>query len=216
MRLLHLSDIHGRLSVVRRIVRSLLSEDFDLVVVSGDVTDYGHYEEALTILESLTELAPVVFVHGNCDFDDVLEISRDNVICAHRRKLSVKGLVIAGVGGSTITPFATPSEYPEEVLSRWLDAIEPPVHVLLTHVPPKGTPLAVTMTGIDAGSEAVRRAVERLQPAVCCCGHIHEARGTARLGATVIVNPGPAAGGYFAVIELDSEVNVELRRVSMR
>jgi Icc-related predicted phosphoesterase len=41
-----------------------------------------------------------------------------------------------------------------------------------------------------AGSTAVREAIERFQPALGLHGHIHEARGTKRLGRTLCVNPG--------------------------
>jgi uncharacterized protein len=40
------------------------------------------------------------------------------------------------------------------------------------------------------GSTAVRRAIEAYQPMVGLHGHIHESRGIARIGRTVVINPG--------------------------
>jgi Icc-related predicted phosphoesterase len=40
------------------------------------------------------------------------------------------------------------------------------------------------------GSEAVRRVLERHQPMLGLHGHIHESRGTVRLGRTLSINPG--------------------------
>lgn len=44
------------------------------------------------------------------------------------------------------------------------------------------------------GSTAVRRVIEDLQPMVSLHGHIHESRGTTKIGRTVCVNPGSDYG----------------------
>jgi Icc-related predicted phosphoesterase len=43
---------------------------------------------------------------------------------------------------------------------------------------------------IGAGSTAIRRAIEKYQPLVDLCGHIHESRGTTKIGKTLVINPG--------------------------
>jgi len=42
------------------------------------------------------------------------------------------------------------------------------------------------------GSKAVRAAIEETKPALALHGHIHEARGHARIGNTLCINPGSA------------------------
>ena len=42
----------------------------------------------------------------------------------------------------------------------------------------------------SAGSTAVRELIERYQPVLGLHGHIHEGRGTTKIGRTVCVNPG--------------------------
>jgi len=42
------------------------------------------------------------------------------------------------------------------------------------------------------GSKAVRTAIEETKPALALHGHIHEARGHARIGSTLCINPGSA------------------------
>jgi Icc-related predicted phosphoesterase len=41
-----------------------------------------------------------------------------------------------------------------------------------------------------AGSTAVRSMIERYQPLLALHGHIHESRGSAKVGRTLCLNPG--------------------------
>ena len=80
----------------------------------------------------------------------------------------------------------------------------PPEHTIFSfHCPPYGTGLddAPELTAdmslkdagratVPVGSTAVREAIEAHQPALSLHGHIHEARGTHRLGQTLCINPG--------------------------
>lgn len=43
---------------------------------------------------------------------------------------------------------------------------------------------------VPVGSHAVRPVIERCRPLLGLHGHIHESRGSAKLGSTVCVNPG--------------------------
>ena len=70
--------------------------------------------------------------------------------------------------------------------------------ILLTHAPPRGT-LDCTYEGNNAGSKALRdayyNACDDQAPTLWVCGHIHEAAGATRLGATTIINCGMANAG---------------------
>jgi len=50
-------------------------------------------------------------------------------------------------------------------------------------------------------STAVREFIEKYQPDIVVCGHIHESRAVDSIGKTRIVNVGMAEKGYFAIIE---------------
>ena len=93
------------------------------------------------------------------------------------------------------------------------------------HCPPYGSglddapELTADMTLKDAGravkpvgSTAVREAIEERQPALSVHGHIHEARGTCRIGRTLCINPGSQyeQGDLLgAVIDLDGKKKVK-------
>lgn len=57
------------------------------------------------------------------------------------------------------------------------------IHIMITHGPPRGI-LDATLEGQPVGCEHLRRAVLRSRPLLHCFGHIHEARGTARVNWT--------------------------------
>lgn len=55
-----------------------------------------------------------------------------------------------------------------------------------------------------AGSEAVRALIEKYQPLIALHGHIHESRGTAKIGKTICINPAYGEGVlHGALFELD-------------
>jgi Icc-related predicted phosphoesterase len=65
---------------------------------------------------------------------------------------------------------------------------------------------------VPVGSTAVRAAIEEHQPALSLHGHIHEARGSTRIGRTLSVNPGSAyeQGQLLgAVVDLDGGKKVK-------
>jgi len=83
--------------------------------------------------------------------------------------------------------------------------------VSMTHPPPLGV-LDTTYAGDHAGSSAILEFIKEVQPALHVCGHIHEAKGVAKVGKTVVVNPGPPKRGdpiYVAEVR-QGEVTVEL------
>jgi predicted phosphohydrolase len=76
---------------------------------------------------------------------------------------------------------------PDESLESRFAAIPDGLDILLVHGPPFGV-LDHARRGVDAGSHALRRAILRARPRVAIFGHIHEAHGEDRLGATRCLN----------------------------
>ncbi|MBI3766704.1 MAG: YfcE family phosphodiesterase, partial [Ignavibacteriales bacterium] len=58
------------------------------------------------------------------------------------------------------------------------------------------------------GSSSVRKFIEKHQPDLAVCGHIHEARGQDSLEKSKIVNCGPAVNGYYAVVEIHHSIEI--------
>ncbi|HLY50086.1 MAG TPA: hypothetical protein VKR21_12910 [Solirubrobacteraceae bacterium] len=146
--------------------------------------------------------------------DDQLEV--DEVIAKAKtvelgegRVLELDGYQMASSGWANRTPWDTYREEDEPQLAdrieRMASQVTAPAErtIFSLHCPPYGTglddapELTEEMDLKDAGhavkpvgSTAVRDAIERYQPALSLHGHIHEARGTKRLGRTLCINPG--------------------------
>lgn len=186
---LHVSDIHCATDRLAGILEAAPSHD--VVVASGDF-------ECLDTVETLLSKAqaPVVAVTGNMDDTSVARRLAEAGVLVEGRYASVGGAVFGGVGGRD------PRGSLDSLVRR-----DPPAGgplVLVTHHPPKGV-VDRSFLGIHAGLVELRRLDEELKPVAHLCGHIHEARGTGRVGATLVVNPGPAKRGYYAVVEVSED-----------
>ncbi|ASJ16031.1 metallophosphoesterase [Thermococcus chitonophagus] len=212
MRILAITDIHGSYQGVKALARQ--ADDFDLILVAGDITHFSNGKEAEKILSPLLEAGkPILAVMGNCDGRDVLETLERLGISVHNKRVEIGGVGIVGFGGSNVTPFSTIWEFSDEEIYGSLRRNYREGDVILTHAPPYGTKLDKTFSGVHAGSRGLRKFIEESQPPLCICGHIHEGRGVERIGKTIAVNPGPLSRGYYVVIDLE-ELRVELRKIS--
>ncbi len=137
-----------------------------------------------------------------------------------------EGFQMLSCGFANPTPWHSPREMPEEELQRHFENLvsqlgDPTRSVFNLHVPPIRTAID-TAPVIDenlspviqggsilmgpAGSEAVRAVIEKYQPLLALHGHIHESRGTVKIGKTVCINPGSAYGEgvlHGVLFELD-------------
>lgn len=184
-------------------------EEADGIIVTGDLTVTGGAAQARNVLEKLTRYNPVIYAQiGNMDRAEVTDWLAKQGWNTHLcvRELA-PGVALMGLGGSTFTPFGTPSEFPESRFADWLEHMWREArtyrHVVLSvHTPPHDTLCDIVGDGIHVGSSAVRDFILDAQPDVCLCGHIHESRAVDRLGRTVLVNPGAFATGGYAVLRL--------------
>ena len=215
MKLLILADIHGCLDNLDYIDAAI--RECDGVVIAGDITDFGGDRQAGQILSALGQYKkPLLAVPGNCDLAGVDKVLCQKGVGVHGTCVALNGLQFVGVGGSLPCPGATPNEAGEETFHRVLqnavvDLASKDNFVLVTHQPAWGTDLDTTGNGRHTGSQAVREFIERYQPILAISGHMHEAYGTDRLGATTLVNPGPFRQGRYAVVEIaEKQVQVQL------
>jgi Icc-related predicted phosphoesterase len=215
MKIVSFGDVHmatGNLARMGDVMR-----DMDLVILSGDLTNFGGVAEAATVVEAVRATCPqVLAVPGNLDCEEVFPFLEDERIALHGKGIVVEGVAIFGCGGSNLTPFHTPSEFTEDEIDAALRAGYAAVRdhrplLMVCHTPPLETRCDRIIGGKAVGSSAARRFIEEVQPDVCISGHIHESAGVDKIGATTVLNAGPfKGGGYIVVISEGSRLEARL------
>lgn len=191
--------------------------------------------EWLTLAGEILEPAgiPLWLIPGNDD-----DLSVDPVLDASQYARNVDGQVVEldehheliSLGDTSMTPWECPRDYPEEhmvvAVKDLFEGVRDPTGAIVNmHCPPRDTKIdqcpaltkdlkieyeAGQVIMSSAGSAAIRRGLEELQPVLSLHGHIHEARGTHKIGRTLCLNPGSE---YAEGIMKASIVNLEPTRV---
>jgi Icc-related predicted phosphoesterase len=214
VRIAYVVDVHDRFDAVPRVL--VETGEVDVLVVGGDLTTFGTPDDAERALELWRPLAPrLLAVAGNCDSPAIDERLVELGVSIDGRGVAIDGVGLAGVSASPFTPLHTPHELPDEELGRRAAAglteiAACAVRIFCPHAPPYGTACDRLHSGEHVGSAALRALVEREQPDLVLCGHIHESRAQDTLGPTLVVNPGPVASGHYALVEIEEGVTVTL------
>jgi uncharacterized protein len=216
MRIAYLVDVHGRFDAVPDAIGAI--GEADVLLIGGDITTGGTPDQAAAAIERWRPLAPrLLAVAGNMDSPEIDERLSDLGVALDARGYQLGLVGIFGVSAAPHSPLRTPYELSEAELDRRIghgfSAVRDcRVKVFCPHPPPRGTSCDRLPSGEHVGSTAVRSFVDREQPDVVLCGHIHEARAVDRIGGTQVVNPGPAAAGHYAIVDIDDAVTVRLDR----
>jgi len=212
MVIVSISDIHGDLKSIDKLSNNIANAD--IILLTGDLTNFGHKENASKVLNSIRKYNNNVFaVSGNCDYPDVGYYLSDEGINIHAKSIVYDNLNIIGIGGSLHCPINTPNVFTEddfnELLNKAVNNINPDYPlILVSHQPPYNTLCDLTHFRMHVGSKAIREFIDNTQPEICFTGHIHEGRGIDLIGKTKIINPGPLKTGSYAYAEIKSKVEV--------
>lgn len=226
MKIIAFGDIHMATAETERIPGI---READLIILNGDLTNYGGATEVRSVLDDIMRINPNVLAQfGNLDGGDVNEYLERLGINLHGQARLVGGEVcLIGVGGSNFTPFNTPSEFPEKEISNLADrafrqgleyiSLAQPLHnnrkipqILISHVPPFNTQVDKLHNGKHVGSKAIRSVIEQYQPDLCITGHIHEAKGKDMIGQTPIYNHGMLRQGGWISIDIQQSSQLEI------
>ena len=187
-RILAFSDLH----LSRRCAAEIraAAAEADLVIGAGDFCNGRHgLDEAMEMLRLLEGKA--VYVPGNAESADELRAATGATVL-HGESVERSGLTIFGLGYAVpVTPFGSWSCDLTEAEAGSMLAGMAKADILVSHSPPKGV-VDRSSAGRSLGSTAVRAAIERAQPRLCLCGHIHDSQGESGfIGATSVHNLGP-------------------------
>lgn len=191
--------------------------------------------EWLTLAAEVLEPAgiPLWVIPGNDDdrsVDPILETSQYARNVDHQVVELDEHHELVSMGDTSMTPWECPRDYPEShmqvAVKDLFEQVRNPAGAIVNlHCPPRDTKIdqcpsldtdlkiqfeAGQVIMKSAGSAAIRRGLQELQPLLSLHGHIHEARGTHRIGRTLCLNPGSE---YAEGIMKASIINLEPARV---
>jgi Icc-related predicted phosphoesterase len=204
MKIISFGDVHMATRNLERMGEVM--RDCDLIILSGDLTNFGGVDDVRKVLTEVRRACPAVLaLPCNLDQREAIPFLEEQGIALHGKGLVKNGVGIFGCGGSNITPFDTPTELSEDEIYATLRAGYEAVRevrplLMICHTPPFNTKCDRIMSGKPVGSTGARRFIEEVKPDVCISGHIHESAGVDRIGPTQIFNAGPFKGGGYIVV----------------
>jgi hypothetical protein len=209
MKIISFGDIHEDFEMAKSMKNELRTAD--LIIITGDLTNCHGRVEAQEVIDWFTEFNKNVLAQfGNMDLPEVNDYLNEKSINVHGNGHMIGGVGIFGVGGSNLTPFQTPTEFSENEIETFLyDGFEKVKDakwkIMIPHAPPFGTEIDKIGNGTHVGSTSVRDFILKHKPDISVSGHIHEARGTQKLGSTLLFNAGMYRDGGYVQIEKQSD-----------
>jgi Icc-related predicted phosphoesterase len=192
LKILATSDFHGNSVVAKEVAKKAEKEKADIVVIAGDVLDFGQYAKNL-FRPFMDKNESVLFVPGNHDTEEAV----DEFVKNYKIKNLDGGYVVFGdigffgCGGTNMKFF--PHYFTEDQiyykLKKGFEKIKNiKKKVMITHVHPAGSLIEKFSF---SGSPAVRKAIEKFKPDIHICGHIHELEGMEEaIGKTKVLSVG--------------------------
>jgi uncharacterized protein len=214
------ADIHYRREKQNRL-KSFFEEvahKVDILLLGGDLTDFGLPDEAEILAKDLASAAgvPVVAVLGNHDFHagkerELVEVLRDSGVTVLHRDWTVldmdhteigivgtKGFV-GGFPGSTLPDFGEPllrqvyaeTTAEQEALAEGLRCVaQSDLRIVLLHYAPIEETVADEPLGIHAflGSSRLGIPIAEYPPDIVLHGHAHMGRFQGRIGDVPVYN----------------------------
>ena len=198
MKILAVADIHGAQYRLNLVLKNIERYSPDLVVVCGDITQFGPWNVAKNFLNQIP--VETLAITGNIDTPEVTKgIDESKAIGIELKRIVKKGVPFVGTNGFDYEQF--------DVLNnkKLLDEKS----ILVSHVPPYGTQDKIFM-GKHGGSKELREIVDKFKPRLVLCGHIHEDPGVIQIGDTIVVNCSMGKRGEGAIIDIDKKISINM------
>lgn len=207
MKILAVADIHGSQYRLNLVLKNVTTYTPDLVVLCGDITQFGPGDLATNFLNQIP--VETLAVPGNIDTFDVDQgINASNATNLHMKRIVIQGIVFVGIGReipSSLADLAIDNGTVKTSLKKILDTTS----VLVTHVPPFKLQDKMFI-GSHGGSKQLRHLIDTYKPRLVLCGHIHEDPGVSKSGDTTVVNCSMGKRTEGALIEITDKIKVSI------
>jgi len=192
LKILAAGDFHGNDLVSKELAKKAEKEKADLVVIAGDILDFGEYAKNM-IMPFVERKETVLFIPGNHDTEEAVEgfVNNYKVKNLDGSYFAVGDIGFFGCGGSTMHGF--PHYVNEDEIYNRLKAGHEKIKskkkkVMVTHMHPASS---IIEKFSYPGSSSIKKAIEKFKPDVHICGHIHELEGVEeKIGKTKVFSVG--------------------------
>ncbi|WP_296791725.1 metallophosphoesterase [uncultured Methanobrevibacter sp.] len=226
-KILAISDVHGEEN--ENLYTYLNNhEEIELVIILGDITDFGPLDFVGTFIEKVADCGvDVIAIPGNCDPKGICNAINEVSFCLHNNIIAYGDAILFGYGGSNETPFNTPGEIQDnkiygdvyELLANYdyvYNDKVPKVKILVTHAPPYNTEADKLESGDHVGSAGILKSIHEFEPQINICGHIHEAKSLSKIGITTdVANPGMLKDNGAVLIDIKDGSDYDISLISL-
>lgn len=207
MKILAVADIHGFQYRLNIVLKNIQVYNPDLVVICGDITQFGPGEHATYLLNQIP--ITTFAIPGNIDTFDVDQgIISSNATYIHMRQMIFQGISFIGIGREIPIPLANVTIINRTQKKSLINLIHKR-SVLITHVPPFKLQDKIFI-GSHGGSKELRIFIDKCMPRLVLCGHIHEDPGVIKLENTTVVNCSLGKRTEGAIVEINHDIKVKI------
>lgn len=224
-----ISDTHNK--------HNLITPDLlggDILLHAGDISSMGYEHEIRNFCQwfsGFDNYTHKIFIAGNHDWgfeDNVTKVKEILSLYPEIEYLQDDMLVLGDDYQTALKIYGSPwqprfynwafnADRGEDIKQHW-DKIPNDVDILITHGPAYGFLDRVNDKGNSLGCEELTKAIERINPSIHVCGHIHSGNGYEKHNLTHMFNAAVLDEGYTynyppKSFEWDSktnEINFEL------
>lgn len=198
LKILAVGDLHGDVTQATKLAERAKKENVDLVILSGDLT---FAEQSIDYLVGpfVKRNLKIALIPGN---HETLATANflEKLYEPHVKNIHGKGITlnktnekvgIFGAGGANIGLFQLSEPEIYALLKQGFQDIKnTEKKIMVTHAHPADS-LMAKLSSIVPGSDGVKKAVEKLQPDILICSHVHEAEGIEdKIGKTKVISVG--------------------------
>jgi Icc-related predicted phosphoesterase len=192
LRILAAGDIHGDMSLASKLAQQAEDENVDLVILCGDITQFDKSTKNL-IGPFVKRHKKVLLIPGNHESFATADFLAEvyGVKNIHGYSVKYKDVALFGCGGANIGLQQLNEKEIYDVLKKGFDKIKDiKKKIMVTHVHPSDS-IMEKFTQFFPGSDGVKKAIDKFQPDLLLCSHVHEAEGIEeKIGKTTVINVG--------------------------
>ena len=192
MKILASGDIHGDMTLAKKLAERAEKENVDLVVLCGDLTLFEQSTKNI-VGPFINKEKKVLLIPGNHESVATVDFLAElyGATNLHGYSVKYKDVGIFGCGGANVGPFPTNEAEIKKLLEKAFDGIKDfKKKIMVTHAHPVGSTME-KFSDFVPGSTSVREANDKFKPDFLLCSHVHEAEGIEeKIGKTRVINVG--------------------------